>query len=411
MFQSVRSASQRSFARLAWSNLFAQFSEQVALAAAPLVAVLLLAASATDTGLLQTAQTLPFLLLSIPAGILTDRRSRRGLMTGAEILRAASLLATLFCIGTHFLSLEVLAALGFLGAAGTVCYSVAAPALVPGIVRRDELAGANRWLELARSTAFAAGPAIGGAVVGFLGGSAAYALATALSVFAALLLAGINEGARPSQARRHLLHELREGAGFIFGNLYLRPILFTAVVFNTSWFVLQSVYVAYAVHGLDLTAAEVGITLGAYGFGMVTGALLAPRLALHLSTGAMIGAGPLSALIAAVLMLTTIRWPSGVLAGASFFLFGAGPILWTITTTTLRQSVTPNAMLGRVSALIVTATFGARPIGAGLGALVAARFGTEACLAAAAAGFVLQFLILFASPVLRLGHLPEEKTA
>lgn len=76
------------FKRLGWSNLFAQLSEQVALAAAPLVAVLLFVATGAETGLLQTAQSLPFLLLSIPAGVLADRWSRRKLMAGAEALRA-----------------------------------------------------------------------------------------------------------------------------------------------------------------------------------------------------------------------------------------------------------------------------------------------------------------------------------
>src|SRR5216117_2101646 len=73
-----------SFNRLAWSNLAAQSAEQIGLAAAPIVAVLALGAGAGATGLLQTAQTLPFLLLSIPAGVLADRASRRRLMAGAE---------------------------------------------------------------------------------------------------------------------------------------------------------------------------------------------------------------------------------------------------------------------------------------------------------------------------------------
>ncbi|HCQ49452.1 MAG TPA: MFS transporter, partial [Achromobacter sp.] len=68
------------FRRLAASNLAAQFSEQMALAAAPLVAVLTLGATAAQTGALQAAQTLPFLLLSLPAGVLADRMSRKALM-------------------------------------------------------------------------------------------------------------------------------------------------------------------------------------------------------------------------------------------------------------------------------------------------------------------------------------------
>src|SRR2546428_8663605 len=79
------------FNRLAWSNLAAQSAEQIALAAAPIVAVLALGAGAGETGLLQTAQTLPFLVLSVPAGVLADRMSRRRLMAGAEAPRAPAL--------------------------------------------------------------------------------------------------------------------------------------------------------------------------------------------------------------------------------------------------------------------------------------------------------------------------------
>lgn len=395
------------FRRLASSNLAAQFSEQIALAAAPLVAVLALGASAAQTGYLQTAQTLPFLLLALPAGVLADRMSRRTLMTAAEIVRAASLLGLLALLGAGGLNLEWLAALGFLGAVGTVAYNVAAPALVPKLVPASELASANRWLELARSAAFSAGPAAGGALVGWMGASTAYVLATTLSLLAVVLLAGLpHDAPKPSQ-RRHPLAELREGAAFVATHPLLRPVLVTAVFFNTAWFVLQAIYVAYAVERLGLSAAGVGITLGVYGGGMLAGALAAPWLARRLSFGAMIAVGPLSALLASLILLSTLAYPSGAWAAAGFFLFGAGPILWTITTTTLRQAVTPNALLGRVSAVIVTANFGSRPIGALIGAALAARFGVEACLWVSTAGFAVQFIVLYTSPVLRLRSQPE----
>ena len=81
------------FNRLAWSNLAAQSAEQIALAAAPIVAVLTLGVAEGQTGLLQTALTLPFVLFAIPAGLLADRISRRSLMAGAEALRAVALAA------------------------------------------------------------------------------------------------------------------------------------------------------------------------------------------------------------------------------------------------------------------------------------------------------------------------------
>ena len=139
------------FRRLAWSNLAAQSAEQVGLAAAPIVAVLAFGAREGAVGLLQTAQTLPFLLFSIPAGVLVDRMARSRLMAGAEALRAVSLLAILGLMVVGVLNLPLLAALGFIGACGTVVYSVAAPALVPSLVASDALPVANGRIELARA--------------------------------------------------------------------------------------------------------------------------------------------------------------------------------------------------------------------------------------------------------------------
>lgn len=395
------------FRRIGWSNLLAQLSEQIALAAAPLAAVILLAAGPAETGWLQTAQTLPFLLLSIPAGLIADRASRRKLMVASEALRTLSLALTVLLLGLGQMNLSLLALLGCVGAIGTVCYSVAAPALIPTLVPRTRLADANRWLELARSAAYAGGPALGGALVGWTGAPVAYVLSTVLSIWAVLLLAGLPKEELAARTGRKLLHDLKDGAAFVIRHDLLRPILLTAVFFNIGWFCIQAVYVAYAVQILGLTAFEVGVTLGIYGAGMIAGAGIAPALARRVSFGTMIVLGPFGGFCASLLMLGTVWFPSPILAGFSYFLFGAGPILWTITTTTLRQAITPNAMLGRVSALVMTATFGARPVGAAAGAFIAAYAGAAACLGAAAIGFLVQLLVILLSRVPRLRALPD----
>lgn len=395
------------FRTLNVSNLFAQFSEQIALAAAPLVAVLVLGAGPAETGLLQTAQTIPFLLLAIPAGILVDRAARRTLMVWSELLRTLALLATLLLLFANRLDLVWLAALGFLGAVGTVCYSIAAPAMLPAIVPRAALADANRWLELCRGAAFTAGPAIGGALVGWTGAPLAYAVATALSLAAVACLSRLPADSAPPKRHQTILADIREGAVFTAGHDLLRPIILTAVVFNIAWFVLQAVYVAYAIHNVGLTPTGVGLTLGLYGGGMLAGAIIAPALIRRLPFGLLIVLGPAAGFLAALTMLASVWLPTGILLGMSFFVFGAGPILWTIATTTLRQTVTPGGMMGRVSALLIAATQGARPAGAALGALVAAGYGAPACIGLAAAGFLLQLLIIVFSQVPRLRTLPE----
>ncbi len=395
------------FHRLAWSNLAAQSAEQLSLAAVPLVAVLAFGAGVTETGLLAAAQSLPFLLLALPMGVLADRMPRRRLMAAAEIARAAALASLPVLAWLGWLSLPMLAAIGFLSATGTVAFSVAAPSLVPSLVPRAAMAAANGRLELARSAAFAAGPAVAGALVTWSGASAAFALAAALSVGAAILLRGIDEPARPSSPRRQVAHDLREGANFVWRQRLLRPLLLTAVAWNISWFILQAAYVPYAVSVLGLSARTIGLTLAAYGIGMVAGALAAPRIARAMRFGRNVVVGPFVSVLAAMAMVATLAWPAAPLAGLSFFLFGAGPIIWTIAQTTLRQAVTPGDMLGRVSAIITMASSGARPIGAAIAALVGTYAGSGACLALAACGFLVQAIVIILSPVPALARLPE----
>ncbi|MGH7416077.1 MAG: MFS transporter [Candidatus Rokuibacteriota bacterium] len=394
------------FPRLAWSNLAAQSAEQIGLAAAPIVAVLALGAGAGETGFLQTAATMPFLLLSIPAGVLADRMPRRRLMAAAEAVRALALVGTLALAQLGLLSLPLLALLAFAGACGTVAYSVAAPALVPALVPPDGLTTANARLELARTVAFVGGPALGGALVGWTGAGAAFGVAAAFSIGAAFLLAGLREPARPPVGTSQPWRDLREGSGFVFRHPLLLPILITQFVFNTAFFVLQAVYVPYAVHRLGLSASGVGITLAVYGVGMVVGALLAGRIIRALPFGLVIVIGPIAGLAAALVMVSTIWLPAPALAGLSFFLIGVGPILWTISTTTLRQMVTPSLLLGRVSAINI-ATYGSRPLGAAVGALVGGLYGAETGLVVAAAGFLIQAIVILLSPVRRLARQSE----
>jgi predicted MFS family arabinose efflux permease len=394
------------FNRLAWSNLAAQSAEQIALAAAPIVAVLLLGLGEGQTGLLQTALTLPFVLFAIPAGWLADRFSRRWLMTGSEGLRAATLLAILVLVHFNLLTLPLLAGLGFIAVCGTVAYSVAAPALVPSLVSPKLLPAANARIELARTIAFAGGPALGGVLVGWVGAAPAFGSAAALSVLAVMLLSGIHEPARDPAPRRHPLRDIREGAAFVLHHPLLRPVFITQFIFNTAAFLVLAVFVPYAVRHLGLSAIGVGATLSMYGVGMVVGALSATRVMRRVAFGTVIGLGPVTGFVAAGVLALTTLVPDAALAGLAFFLLGAGPILWVISTTTLRQSVTPPRLLGRVSAINIL-SYGARPVGAALGAIVGGFYGAEACLYLAVAIFAAQALVILMSPAVSLARQPE----
>ena len=394
------------FNRLAWSNLAAQSAEQIALAAAPIVAVLLLSVGEAATGLLQTALTLPFVLLAIPAGLLVDRMTRRSLMAGAEGLRALALIAILVLIATATLTLWALALLGFVAVCGTVVYSVAAPSLVPSLVPPAMLPTANARIELARTIAFASGPALGGVLVGWLGAAPAFGVAAALSAIAMVALSGIHEPARVTIPRLHPIQDIQEGTAFVFDHALLRPVFVTQLIFNTASFLILAVFVPDAIRHLGLSATGVGSVLAMYGVGMTAGALLATRIMRRLRFGTVVALGPITGFAASLVMALTTLVPSPLLAGLSFFLLGAGPILWVISTTTLRQAVTPARLLGRVSAINIM-SYGARPLGAGLAALIGYYSGAEACFYLAALFFGWQALVILRSPVVGLNRQPD----
>ncbi|GAB3795218.1 MFS transporter [Humibacter antri] len=395
------------FVKMAWSSVLALSADQIALAATPLAAVLLLGADASVTATLQATQTLPFLLLALPAGVAADRMSRRRLLIAGEVVRVVSVAAIVMLLVAQQLTVPLLAVLSFSGAVGTVALSVAGPAMTPSLVSRERLSDANRWLEVGRSAAYVGGPALAGALVSVTGAPAAFVAAVVICVAGILLLVRLPQDAPLARERRHPLGEVVEGAAFVVRHPLLRPIIVIAILFNVAWFVLQGVYVAYAVHTMGFSAAVVGLTLGVYGAGMVVGAFAARWVLRRFAFGLAVAVGPLSGMVAALIMVCTLWFPSPVLAGAAFFLFGAGPVLWTISTTTLRQTVTPANMLGRVSALVTMATYGARPIGAIIGGLVASWFGVQECLIVAAAGFVIQFVCIGVSALPRLRVIPE----
>jgi predicted MFS family arabinose efflux permease len=387
---------------LSHASLAAQFSEQMAIAVMPIVAVVALGASAQQSATLQAINTLPFLLLSLPAGLVADRSRRKPLMIATELLRAAALFVLFALFHARVLSLFTLGTLGFAIATGTVVFSVTAPSLVAAMVETGDLLTANRRLEIARSIAYTAGPSLGGIFAGWASGVFAFLAAFGLSLASVWFLARLPAEAPRPRSRRALAQELFDGVQFIARSTHLRPIVATAFVFNTSWYLLLAVFAWYAIHRLAFAPSAVGVALGVYGAGMVGGAFLYKIIAKRLVFGRQILLGPASAALASLLMASTVFTHSRASVFVAFFLFGFGPIVWTISTTALRQVVTPNDLIARVSSVIMMATFGARPLGALLAACLSTRFGMTGCLLSAACGFAIQLAIILLSAPARL---------
>jgi len=393
------------FRRFWAAHAAAQLGEQVSLLALPLVAAVTLAATPLEMGWLSAAQSAPYLLVSLFAGVWVDRTRRRPIMVGADLSRAAILAAIPLAAATGLLAVPGLIVIGFAVAIAAVLFDVAAQSYLPTLARRDQLGQANARLELTRSVALVAGPGLAGLLMQVLAPADAMVATAAAYLASALLLGAIRvPETRPGGDSQSIRRAIVDGIAFVATHRVLRAITLTALLWNLSWFVLMAAFVLVATRVLGLTPAMLGAVFAAQGAGMLIGAALAQPIAARTGIGRSLVIGPTISALACPLFALAPAGPTGALMfGGGLFLFGLGPTIWAVNQMTLRQAATPNALLGRVNATIRFATWGARPLGALAGGFVGEHWGLHAALWLAAAGYALQVLPVLLSPIPRLG--------
>ena len=163
-----------------WSGeAVSQVGGQVTLLALPLTAALLLEATPSQMGLLGAAQTAPFLLLALPAGVWVDRTRRRPVLIAANLGRAVllGLIPMLALLGA--LRMWHLYGIAFLVGAFAVCFDLAFFSYLPGLVGRGRLVDANAKLQGSASVAEIGGPGLEGVLAGVFSAPLAMALAAA----------------------------------------------------------------------------------------------------------------------------------------------------------------------------------------------------------------------------------------
>lgn len=399
----TQTQSTRSINSLVKANFFAQLADQLSLTAIPLIAVLYLELGAGSVGLLNTFQTLPYFILSIPLGVLVDRVSKKRVMLATESIRIAALLGIMALVYADAVTLWGLALLGFLAAFGSVGFSAALPAYVPMLVEKGQLSLYNGRLELVRSLSLALGPALAGALAAWFGASNAFVLSIILTVLTMLFVSNVAISGKVDapDAKKSPLRDVRNGAAFIAGNSQLSTIMLVAFFWNCGWFTMQAAFMPLALKTWGLSTEVVGYALGCMGLGLMVGSYFSQRIIRTLGFGPSLAFGPVLSFVASMLIVANIHVQTAYLPAAGFFLFGFGPVIWVITSTTLRQTITPSHMMGCVSAMSMTANMGARPLGALIGAAIGTYYGEVTCLIAAAVLYSVQMLLVFTTGLAR----------
>jgi MFS family permease len=357
---------------------------QITLLAFPLLALLLLDASALQVSLLSTVEFLPVLLLGLPAGAWVDRLAKRPVLILTDLARAGALLAIPAAYLFDALTLPLLYAVAFVIGLGTLFFDVAQLSYLPALVDEDRLVDANGKLEASRSVAQLAGPGLGGFLVQLLGGPVAIVVdAVSYLVSAGFLtrIKGTDTPAGPVQ-RVGLRREIGDGLRFVLGHPLLRPIVISAAAAELAFAAVLALQVPYAVDTLGLDAGVLGLAIAVGNAGGLLGAFGCGWIARRFPTGpAMIASIAVFSLGAALVPLA-----GGAIGfAAALFVVYAGVVVFNVLQVTVCQTATPSHLLGRMNATLRFLTWGMVPVGAALGGLLVEPLGMRGVLWLAAA--------------------------
>ena len=345
----------------------------------PLIAVRFTRSAAT-IGALELARSLPWLVLALPVGALTDRWDRRRAMLSANGLRIVAASGLAAALATEAGSLAMLFAAAVLAGVAEVVYDTAAQSILPSVVDRRLLGRANSRLAiLERGTQEYLAPGLGGFLVGgsIVAAATAPALLWLIAIVALLALRGAY---RPARAERPASLRADIGAGIDF--VWHRPVLRTlALIVGLGNLTTSATFTVLVLHAVGSESA-MGLSDGAYGTLLLVGGL-----------GAVVGALANEWLVARLGEARTIRW-----AAPALLLFSLGPAVssdpvvvgavlvastfanmtFNIPSVSYRQRVTPDALLGRVNSTFRLVGWGTMPIGALLGGLLGEALGVRA---------------------------------
>ncbi len=271
------------FGRVWFATAVTALGVRVTAVALPLLAVLTLHVSPGQVGTIATVQWLPFLLIALPLGVLSDRRRRRPLLVAAEVGRAAVLFALMVLALLGSLGFELLVVLALLLGCCSVLYEVSYRSYLPSVVAPERLEVANSRLQSTESVALIAGPGIAGLLVQVVSAAGVLAVQVVTSVVSASTLARIRGVETPPPAQRlRLLPAIGEGVRFLVRDPVLRWAVGFSAIYNLfeQWIVV--LFTIDAVRRLGLTAGQFGLVVSVGAVGALPGAAVAPAVSRRL---------------------------------------------------------------------------------------------------------------------------------
>ncbi|MDH6118315.1 MFS family permease [Kitasatospora sp. GAS204A] len=390
------------------------FGTQVTSLALPLTAIDAFHATDQQVGLLRFLQLVPYLGLALLIGVWSDRVRRRPLMLAANLIRLVLLGLVPVLSWAHALDFTSLLVIACAVGVASVVFDVNWMSYVPILVRDpQQYVAASARMGVSSSAADVAGPGLAGLLVSALTAPVALvvdAASYAVSVLS-LLLIRTPEPDPATATRRHAPTELRDGLRWVLGDRILRALALVGFCCNFSMITVWTMFLLYGTHDLHLSAATLGGIFATASVGGLLGALLSGRVIRRFPLGRVYLVAQ-SALLLGPSLIVLADGPRPVRIAMfvlSFFVTYLGLGVAGVIIVSLRQTNTPQAMMGRMTAVFRTLLFGGGSLGGLFAGLATGWLGAREALVVAAAGSAAVVLGLLVSPVSRLRELPTPR--
>lgn len=400
-----------SFLRL-WSaatiSVFGSFVTRIAL---PFVAILTLSAGPIEVAVLRVLELVAALVFGFVAGAWVDRLRRRPVLIWADVGRAVLLGSIPLAAVGGWLTLAQVFAVAAAAAVLTTFFDVADKAYLPTVVGRADLVKANGALAATSSAVEFAAFGAAGFLVSILTAPIAILIDAVSFVASAILLGTIRHREPPPPLpadRQPVIDEIREGLAVVAGDPVLRGLALGAMGLAAMWGVFGAVWLLFITEDLRLDPATVGVVAALGGFGSLLGALLAERAVRRFGLGSLVVASLLLAALGNALIPLA---PAGLPLVAVALLVGQQLIgdtavtVFDVTEVSVRQARVGDRQLGRVNATVRVVTVLAQLAGTLAGGLVAEAIGLRGAAFLAPVFAVLGAVVVWTSPVRRLGAL------
>lgn len=322
-------------------------------------------------------QHLPWVLFGIPAGAIIDRVDRRRLTILVNVLRGAILLGLTATILTGTIDVWVIFLTVFLLGTAEAFTDNASSALLATHVPKEHLGVANARLS---GTGILGNQLLGpplGAILFGIGMAVPFGVDAICVLLGAALVSRIVATAAPvvPPERRHIRHEIADGARWLWHHPPVRALALTIFSFNVTFGMTYGLYVLLAKERLGLDDLGYGLLLTVAAIGGIVGSVAYPALERRFALATLMRAGLLlETMTHLIFAVTTLP----IVAAATMLLFGVHETIWGTTSTTVRQRTVPSSFLGRVTSVYMLGLFGGLVIGSVIGGAVAQQFGITA---------------------------------